>query len=224
MKIRTLEELQEHLDDDLAWRKKELLELRRFINASSGLELGLYVRASTALAYAHLEGFFKKSSECYLAFVSARRVALLHLSPSLRALTLQRFLDPTTDGDAFSKLQAIVSALDPEADSVGNLRVSSRLSMEIGGNLNFARLSGMLSRLGLPERDFELRKQMLDEGLLKCRNSVAHGRVEKPDTQLVLEWIQMVMEMMNNFRNLVENAAEKRFYLSRAAAADIERA
>jgi hypothetical protein len=54
-KIRTIEQLQELLDDELAWRKKELAVIKSLVTARSSSEeiVNCHIRSGIALAYAH---------------------------------------------------------------------------------------------------------------------------------------------------------------------------
>lgn len=72
MKIRTVEILSDKISEDLAWRKKELTDLKYIIDTKS-LSLvrkSLLGRCGIAILYAHWEGFIKKSSLRFLEFIS----------------------------------------------------------------------------------------------------------------------------------------------------------
>ncbi|RYF60728.1 MAG: hypothetical protein EOO27_04715, partial [Comamonadaceae bacterium] len=66
--IHTLSQLQDALDNELGWRKKEISAFR-VASSINGREASFYIRAGVALLYAHWEGFIKNSSEHYLNFV-----------------------------------------------------------------------------------------------------------------------------------------------------------
>lgn len=53
MKIRTTEELMNYLDDDLAWRRKEVIELRSIARSAKAKKADVHVRAGVAMLYAH---------------------------------------------------------------------------------------------------------------------------------------------------------------------------
>ena len=71
MKIRSTEELINYLDDDLAWRRKEIIELRAVARSAKEKKADVHVRAGIAMLYAHWEGFVKNASNAYVIFVSA---------------------------------------------------------------------------------------------------------------------------------------------------------
>lgn len=59
LKIKNIEQLEEILMSDLAWRKKEMLSLRLLVEKDSVNE-SILIRAGMALLCAHFEGFIKK--------------------------------------------------------------------------------------------------------------------------------------------------------------------
>ena len=66
MKLRTVENLIDFLNEDIAWRKKELSSLKNnILQANVKLRLTA-IRAGVVLLYAHWEGFIKRSAEAYL--------------------------------------------------------------------------------------------------------------------------------------------------------------
>lgn len=65
IKINTLEMLLEELDQDLQWRKKEILDIRTLIIANDYLPCLL--RSCFTLSCAHFEGFIRYASNAYIA-------------------------------------------------------------------------------------------------------------------------------------------------------------
>src|SRR3974390_1271635 len=94
MKIRTLEELVDALDREMAWRKKELFEIKRLVDSSkdSHREATL-IRSGVAILYAHWEGFVKTAGTAYLNFVSMRRLKYEELADHLLALGMKSKLN-----------------------------------------------------------------------------------------------------------------------------------
>lgn len=90
MKIKTIEKLQDKLDEDLSWRKKELLEFKHIIN--SGEHESVMVRAGIALLCAHFEGFIRLASNFYVVFVSYKKVPCKEIKNNFLVLRLKKNL------------------------------------------------------------------------------------------------------------------------------------
>ena len=72
MSLRTIEQLSDHISNDLAWRKKELSEIKALIETRrfSSQRHRALVRSGILILYAHWEGFIKSASRYYLEYVS----------------------------------------------------------------------------------------------------------------------------------------------------------
>jgi hypothetical protein len=70
-KIRTFQHLQAILDDEMAWRLKDIATFKLAVRSNKS-ENAPFTRAGVALIYAHWEGFIKSASEAYLNFVDSR--------------------------------------------------------------------------------------------------------------------------------------------------------
>jgi RiboL-PSP-HEPN len=77
-KIRTLEQLQLTLDDELTWRKRELAVIKSLVTARSSTELtNCHIRSGIALIYAHWEGFIKIETKSNLSSEVLREIAYI---------------------------------------------------------------------------------------------------------------------------------------------------
>lgn len=74
MKIRTLNDLQDMIDAEMAWRKKELYALKSNIQSSRAFAKETALRSGIALLYAHWEGAIKNIAYYYLIFVSYQKI------------------------------------------------------------------------------------------------------------------------------------------------------
>ena len=66
MRIRSLDELNRFLDNDLAWRKKELTTINFMVSRSREHERGILLRAAICVLYAHWEGFIRNAATSYI--------------------------------------------------------------------------------------------------------------------------------------------------------------
>jgi HEPN superfamily protein len=88
VKVRSLSELTEYLDDELAWRKRELTTAKFAIARGRPHEQTMAIRGGICLLYAHWEGFVKKAAEAYLELVSRRGLRLAEVQPNIVAAAL----------------------------------------------------------------------------------------------------------------------------------------
>ncbi len=91
---RTLEMLLENLDEDFSWRIKELNIIKNKIprvkNSSvRDDEQDALIRAGITILYAHWEGFVKFAADCYLNYVSLRKLKHNELQSCFLALCLK---------------------------------------------------------------------------------------------------------------------------------------
>jgi hypothetical protein len=93
MTIRTFEQLNTALSEELAWRKRELTGLKFLVEKPPrGGSQTILLRAAIALLYAHWEGFIKAASNAYLEFVSFQRLKNSQLAKNFLALSVRSVL------------------------------------------------------------------------------------------------------------------------------------
>ena len=102
---------------------------------------------------------------------------------------------------------------------MGKLRELPKMDWEhcvdTRANLNSDTLNEIVCQLGLDERVYLTKRQLLDQKLIANRNAVAHGgrvSIEAEDYALVHE---EVLDLVLQFRNDVENAAVSASYRRR---------
>src|SRR5438105_3634296 len=89
MNIRTAEEFNEFLSEELSWRKKEMINFRLLLSNSRTHEQEVLARAGVAILYAHWEGFIKRATTGYLNFVNLQRHKLMDLRDNFVAIAMK---------------------------------------------------------------------------------------------------------------------------------------
>ena len=80
--------------------------------------------------------------------------------------------------------------------------------IDTGSNLNSEVFINILHQIGLSYDSFYLTKELaIDGALLKKRNAIAHGERLDVTEEEFSELSQLVLELLEYFRNHVENAA-----------------
>lgn len=205
MKVRSIRDVTQVLDDELAWRKRELTTLRFLLaERQRRHERTLLLRAAVCVLYAHWEGFIKAASAVYLSYVAARGLRYRDLKANFVALGFHKALSEAGVSNKATIRTALIEKLISGEDAA-----SFDGEQAVGGysNVGADTLAEVLCLLGLDEKRYVLKRQLLDQRLLRNRNLIAHGRpVEiEPDDYFLLH--DEVLQLVQDFRSDVENAA-----------------
>ncbi len=209
MKIRTTEELMNYLDDDLAWRRKEVIELRSIARSAKAKKADVHVRAGVAMLYAHWEGFIKNASNAYVVFVSALGIKTRELQDSFVALSMKAKLAQMGDSGkssvAVPAIAHLMSILDkPALLPAAGITADGNLKSEV-----FVNIAGWL---GIDVARYTARFNLIDETLLASRNKIAHGEYLNISPQRFDSLAEEIMELMIWFKTDLENAAACRSF------------
>ncbi|WP_232225109.1 MAE_28990/MAE_18760 family HEPN-like nuclease [Dactylococcopsis salina] len=91
MSIRTLEQLSDYLANDLAWRKRELSEIKGLVEAKkvSDQRHRTLLRSGVCILYSHWEGFVKLAANAYVDYVRSQRLTYQELASNFLALAMK---------------------------------------------------------------------------------------------------------------------------------------
>ena len=179
MKIRTESQLLDKISEDRVWRIRELSSLRSQCsrvdlpdNARNALR-----RSFVPMAYAHWEGFVKKSSHYYLEFIAMQGLLLGELSPPIMSLHLWAECAKTiARNKPFSLVDVCEFVLNRSGERV---RIRYEKVMPSGANVDSRTLRDICSILGLPFGIFETKTLFIDATLVGRRNHIAHGELQE---------------------------------------------
>ena len=96
MKIKNLEELEDRIDDEIAWRKKELISIKNDVRSSENKDISeqsRLIRSGIAMLYAHWEGAIKSLAEYYLIYVSSLNLRYCELKNNFLAIDMKESLN-----------------------------------------------------------------------------------------------------------------------------------
>jgi hypothetical protein len=212
MSIQTLEDLNKTLATDIAWRKKQLSEIKKMIELKnvSPQKHNVCIRSGICILYAHWEGFIKLAGNSYVEYIRIKRLRYRQLSSNFLALAMKEKLKQAKETNKASLYIPVCDfflfQLDERCSLPKNPISTSNLSSEI--------LKEITHTLGI---DFSLdstKSKLIDEKLLKTRNEIAHGEDSLTiDRKQYIELQTMVMEMLEEFRSRIENAASNEDFL-----------
>jgi hypothetical protein len=214
--IRTQAQLQQFMEDEFAWRKKELLGLKSLIIekiAKRGNQL--YVRAAVTLLYAHWEGFFKKIATAYLEYVSRQRLPHKALKENFTALAISKIAIGFQAKNRMTTCVQVVDFLKNQSETT--CEISWKTAINTRSNLNSEVLREIILTLGLDYTRFETKENLIDEVLLKHRNNIAHGQQLGMELDEYFKLQDEIYGLMQDFYNQVENAVVSSSFRNAAA-------
>lgn len=175
MKIKTIYQLQDKLDKDLSWRKKELTQIKfKITPLASKDKVNISLRIGTTFLYAHWEGFIKSSAQKYLLYVSNQDLKYKDLTSNFLAIALRSQLMKSGES---KKTSIHKNFIDFYNDNLNNeAKIPYRGIINTKNNLNSKIFKEIIITLGLDYSPYELRSNYIDSYLVKNRNMIAHGR------------------------------------------------
>jgi hypothetical protein len=212
MSIRTAEQLSDRLATDLAWRKKELSEMKSLIEAKnvSDQRHKVLVRSGVCILYSHWEGFVKLAANSYLEYVISKKLTYQELSSNFLALAMKEKLKEAKETHKPSLYIPVCEFF--LSDELNQRCILPKDVISTASNLSSEIFKEITYILGI---DFSISSKesvLIDIKLVKTRNEIAHGEYSVFDRDAYLELHRDIIGMLNIFRNQIENAAiQKKF-------------
>lgn len=204
-KIRTANQLQDHLDKDMGWRAKEIATLKSGIRSAAGSSEKTLLRAGTALLYAHWEGFVKNASRAYLNYVDCQNLNYLDLKNCFAVFGFKSHLNTLVSSQrASANLEAIEFVINGLRKQT-NFSFDSAINTE--SNLSSKVFKNIALSLDIQTTSYETRFNLIDESLLKRRNRIAHGEYLDIDAKAWLPLADEVLHLMRLYKTDIENSA-----------------
>lgn len=211
MKIRTLEELLDKLDEEIAWREKEIIYLRTQIRRNDGtLVQQTLIRATTALLYAHWEGFIHSAGGLFISYVATRRLPFGQLSKNLVAFGYKRQAKQALDGKDNTEFPSVIANVIDGTERFTNNRNNQ---IDTKSNLNMRVFRSVANELGVDYSKFQPFEKIIDLNLVEARNEVAHGRYRVLSYDEYLDIETHVLTALKLFYNELLNIATTETYL-----------
>lgn len=214
MKIRNINELQDAIDSEMAWRKHELSAIRSNVSTARKYAKDTAIRAGIALLYAHWEGTIKNIATYYLEYVSALGLPYGQLKPNFLAVAMKYNLQSFEKSNKTTVHTTIVNEV------INSYSVKSKIPVEgiikTNSNLNSVIFMEIMATIGLECKEYESSYKMIDTVLLQKRNVIAHGeRLEELglDEVRYYEIHDKILGLIQLFSNQVSNAAIQKHYL-----------
>lgn len=216
-KIQTLNHLQDELDKEMGWRRKEILAFR-VASVKNGQDATFFIRAGVALLYAHWEGFIKASSEYYLNYIQHQGHTYKELKSCFAIFGLKGKLHLlSTSRKALANIEAFEFISSELAQRV-NLNMSTAINTE--SNLTSAVFSNIAASLDIDITNYTTRFNLINESLVNTRNKIAHGEHLRLSSRDFGQLVDQILETMGWYKtDLLNAAAEEKYTAPRAAQA-----
>lgn len=207
MKIRTVDQFLDKVSTERVWRIREIASLRSQCytrdlpeHAAKALR-----RSFVPIAYAHWEGFVKKTAHYYLELVAMQGLQLGELNSSFMSLYLWKKCGTSLSRGKASSLVEVCNTLMTQ--NATQVRIQYKDVISTNSNLDSKTLLEICSTLGLSFDVFRTKALFIDATLVGQRNHIAHGEnqeISKADMEKIKE---EVVALIDIFRNEIENAA-----------------
>lgn len=206
MSIRTAEQLSDRLSSDLAWRKKELSEIKSSIEARnvSDQRHKLLVRSGVCILYAHWEGFVKLAANSYVEYVRLKKLTYRELSTNFLALAMKEKLKEAKETN---KPSLYIPVCDFFISELNQRCILPKDPISTASNLSSEVFKEIIEILGIDFSIYTTKSVLIDTKLLKTRNEIAHGNYSVFDREEYIELHGEVIGMLDMFRTQIENAA-----------------
>ncbi len=211
MSIRTVEQLSDKLSADLAWRKKELSEIKSLVEAKnvSDQRHKVLLRSGVCILYSHWEGFVKLAANSYLEYVRLKRLTYKQLSSNFLALAMKEKLKEAKETN---KPSLYIPVCDFFISELDQRCILPKDAISTASNLSYEILKEITDILGIDFSLYSTKSVLIDTKLLKIRNGIAHGEYLVFDRDEYIELHIEIIGMLEIFRTQIENAAiQKKF-------------
>ena len=218
MKIKDLFDLEEKIDNELAWRKKELTSIKvdvEFSEKKEKSEQSKAIRSGIAMLYAHWEGAIKSIAEYYLIYVSGLNLKYGELKNNFLAIAMKHSLNDFEDSKKASIHNRLIDDIYAKKNEISQIPYKNIIKTD--SNLKMDVFKEITANIGIDDAPYMLKGKLVDQRLLGNRNKIAHGeRLETLDgianTSDYIELHTMIVKLIDNFAQDIREAAKSEKY------------
>lgn len=203
-RLQTQNQLQDFLDAELGWRIKEISALKAAVKSSNYISQQTLVRASIALLYAHWEGFIKSTATAYVTYVNNQGLSYSELKTCFVVLGFKKVLHDVQQSKQSQLNVTLVDFLRDGLVTKSRLKVDTAINTE--SNLSASVFENILQAVGFETAPYEAKANLIDESLLKRRNTIAHGEYVDVAWEDWANLADEVLQMLRQFKTDIENA------------------
>jgi hypothetical protein len=218
MKIKNLNDLEEKIDNELAWRKKELTSIKVDVESSEikeKSEQSRAIRSGIAMLYAHWEGAIKSIAEFYLIYVSGLNLKYGELKNNFLAIAIKNSLNEFEDTKKATIHNKLIDNVYSKKNEISQIPCKNIIKTD--SNLKMDIFKEIAATIGIDDNPYMLKKMLIDQRLLGNRNKIAHGeRLETLDgisnPSDYIELHKTIIELIDKFAQNIKDAAQNEDY------------
>jgi hypothetical protein len=211
-KIRSREECLNAIQEDSAWRKREMTVMKSYLVLFDEHDQGPLLRSAAVMIYAHWEGFVRTASEAYFSYVN-ELIARRHVSLSSHFTDLLMWKMFRKKGGGHDSARNPVPFLQMRREwPCGPDEQLPADVIDTESNLTSKVLKGLAATVGIEYTPFLTKEKLIDEHLLKLRNEIAHGRrvaVQREEYEAIEHETRQLIDC---FQDLIETCVQRRVY------------
>jgi hypothetical protein len=202
-KVRTITQLQDLLDEDIAWRLKEISALKDILDRSKLADA--VVRATVPILYAHWEGFVKNAAQWYVSFVRHQGYKYQELISCFAVFGFKSQLHNLKES---KKAKINIEAIDfIRAQMNEKAKFPFENVINTRSNLNSEVFENIAVAIGVDPSKYSTKYQLIDKSLLARRNDIAHGKYLDIDAPECKTLADQTLELLRAFKTDIQNAA-----------------
>jgi len=211
-KLRTISDIQNHLNDELGWRIQEIDNLKKLIPRVNSIQTRSLLRAGIPILYAHWEGFVKSSSEAYLNFVAHQGLSYRELKTCFILFGLKTEIEQLVETNKITPNIQVANFFLDKLDKKAKIFYKGVINTQ--SNLSSLVFEEIASSIGINPDSYKFKYKLIDESLLKRRNQIAHGEYLDIDTQGYQNLSDEVVALIRNYKIDIENSIALESYKS----------
>ena len=162
MKIKNLNDLEEKIDNELAWRKKELTPIRVDVESSEikeKSEQSRAIRSGIAMLYAHWEGAIKSIAEFYLIYVSGLNLKYGELKNNFLAIAIKNSLTEFEDTKKATIHNKLIDDIYSKKNEISQIPYKNIIKTD--SNLKMDIFKEITATIGIDHNPYMLKKCLL---------------------------------------------------------------
>ena len=207
MKIRSLSEFNDTLDESKAWRKKDILELKLQIEKQP--KSGILAKSAIVIAYSHWEGYVRDSITAIIEYINAKKVRYNDIR--IEIIVFQ-FLYELKHYMIHTNIDNIIELIR-RINTSKRIFINSKTHIRKIKMLTWNEYKKIMQLLGLDIKSLETKQKFIDERLISTRNRIAHGEYENAvDHSLAIETLKLVIEIIEQHHAQVTEYISKKQY------------
>ncbi len=212
MKIRSLNELEDIIAKEFAWRRKELTNIKNLCLSSRCHIKSTLLKLAITLLYSHWEGFVKKSSIAFCEYINGKNIPYNNLIFNFHVCAILESFQGQYPHKNFQSALSLVNGSG--IPLINKCKIDSDTYIDTKSNLNSEVLKEITMKIGLDYSLYELKENLIDERFLGFRNAVSHGEYRLIEERDFIELFSEITALIDTFKNQILNSANQKSYLN----------